>query len=109
MLVSDFVPNEFGKAGAAQRVALLHEAPAPTGHAGWDSFAAALAEHLAFHSDHAPPEWVFDEERFGLRAFWWPVHGELPSMRASALAHSPASFKRRLILIDGRELPKIRR
>jgi len=66
---------------------------------------SALAEHLAFHARLDRPAWI-DATR--LTTAWWPVHGELPSTRASARSHSPASFAQRLIFIDGRDVPRIR-
>lgn len=107
-LISDFVSNEFVPATAQNRSRMLAAAPALLCNPGWDAFMAALAEHLAFHGQIASPDWTLGHERFQLQSFWWPAHGDLPSTRAAALAHSPASFKRRRILVDGRELPRMR-
>lgn len=105
-LTSDFVANQWVPATARQRTAMLADQPDPTGDARWDSFLQALAEHLAARSGIDVPGWVATEAvEHG--PFWWPVHGGLPSTRAAAMAHSPASFARRGILIDGRELPRV--
>ncbi|MBI4883853.1 MAG: helix-turn-helix domain-containing protein [Actinobacteria bacterium] len=108
-LVSDFVANEFVPATARRRRRLLGPCPSPLADHRWDALLAALAEHLAFHAGIRAPLWTLDDERSRLHGFWWPVHGELPSTRSAALAHSPAAFKRRLILVDGREIPRVRR
>lgn len=108
LLVSDFVANEFVPATRAERLAMLAEAPTMGARPQWHLFVVALAEHLAFHAELPAPTWTSDREQL-LPAFWWPVHGELASQRASAMAWSPASFRRRRILIDGRELPIITR
>lgn len=108
LLISGFVGNEFVPATMRLRSRLLAAAPPRQADSRWDSFLAALAEHLSFHADIQTPKWTLDE-RLQLDSFWWPVHGDIPTMRSAALAHSPASFKRRLILIDGRELPWVRR
>lgn len=106
-LVSDFLANVIVPASRAARLAALADEPEPTGRGGWDAFAAALAEHVAFHAQIPVPRWVDHPSRSGPEAFWWPVHGSLASMRAAALAHSPAAFKRRRVLVDGREIPRI--
>lgn len=105
-LVSDFVANEFLGATRSERAWMLAERPLVVGDR-WDSFVGALAEHLGFHGEVGVPAWADADEFSVLDSFWWPVHGELPSMRTAALAFSPASFKRRRILVDGRELPEI--
>lgn len=106
-LVSDFVANEFVPASSAQRHLMLATEPPPFGDPRWDCFVAALAEHLAFHSALTGPVWCRKKERDCLTSFWWPVHGELPTTRAAALATSPASFKRRKILVDQYDLPLV--
>ncbi len=108
LLVSDFVANEFVPATTAERSMMLATRPDATEQLHWHLFLQALGEHLAFHAELPPPAWSFDTEQVP-SAFWWPVHGELASQRASAMAWSPASFRRRRILIDGRELPIVTR
>lgn len=106
-LISDFVANVIVPAVNGARRAALADEPEPTGHRGWDALIAALAEHIAFHAHMAAPAWSEQRSRCGPEAFWWPVHGALPSMRSAALAHSPAAFKRRRVLVDGRDIPRI--
>ena len=107
-LVSDFMANDFVPATTRERAVMLQPAPTTSARPQWSLFVAALAEHLAFHAEMPTPEWV-GADAGPATAFWWPVHGELPSQRAAAMAWSPASFRRRRILIDGRELPVVTR
>jgi len=107
-LVSDFVANDFVPATTLDRAAMLQPAPPRLASPRWSLFVAALAEHLAFHAEVPTPVWGTTDTATD-QAFWWPVHGELPSQRAAAMAWSPASFRRRHILIDGRELPVVTR
>lgn len=104
-LISDFVANEFVPATRSERRTMLHAEPGSVGSVRWDSFIAALAEHLTFHAEIEPPEWVNNCAE--LVEFWWPVHGDIASMKSAAFAKSPASFRRRRILIDGTELPEV--
>lgn len=108
LLISDFVANDFVPASRAQRSAMLDQVPEMGERPRWDLFVVALAEHLAFHAELSMPPWVVGAGQ-SLAPFWWPVHGQLASQRASAMAWSPASFRRRGILIDGRELPIVTR
>jgi transcriptional regulator with XRE-family HTH domain len=103
-LTGDYVPNVFVPATPAARAASLQPTP-PVTSTRWDVVVDALAEHLAHHAGLPRPAWVTEQAVQG--GFWWPVHGDLPSTRAAALAHSPASFLRRGILIDGRDLPDV--
>lgn len=105
-LTSDFVANVFAPARTDERVGLLAEPPSGSGHRRWDRFVEALAEHLAAHAAVAAPSWV-EHGVVDHGSFWWPVHGDRPSTRAAAMAHAPASFARRGILVDGRELPRV--
>jgi hypothetical protein len=99
-LVIEFL-DEFGHAPAPGRCDLLSAEPAPTGSSRSDAMLGALAEHCAFHTGCATPEWAFAPDRY-LETSWYPTN--LPSVRASALAHSPAAFRIRGIFIDDREL-----
>lgn len=110
LLISDFVANDFVPATRHQRVVQLGAEPTPHLDQRWNCFIAALCEHLAFHAEIALPAWMNGEAwRSTLSPFWWPVHGELASMRAASVAWTPASFRRRGILLDGRELPLVTR
>lgn len=80
---------------------LVSAEPARTGDARFDALLAALAEDLCVHAGIRPPNWVFDEERF-LQRMWWV--SDLPSARAEALVHTPASYRRRGIMLARHDL-----
>ncbi len=80
---------------------LVAAEPTPTGDARLDALLAAMAEDLCVHAGIRPPGWVHDEDRF-LDGMWWV--SDLPSARADALVHTPASYRRRGIMIDRRDL-----
>jgi transcriptional regulator with XRE-family HTH domain len=82
-------------------VLLVAAEPAPTGDARFDALLAAIAEDLCVHAGIAPPAWVHDDDRF-LAAPWWVA--DLPSARARALVHAPASYRRRGVFIDRHDL-----
>jgi hypothetical protein len=88
--------DDFREADADVRATLLRARPATTGDARWDAFIAALAEHLAYHHDLPTPSWTDRKERFLLR-WWFPT--DLPSVKAAALAESPAAFRRHGVFI----------
>ncbi|GAB1488431.1 hypothetical protein MASR2M8_08760 [Opitutaceae bacterium] len=69
-----------------------------------DAWLAAYAEHLAQKVDRAAPEWAFAPERVAAD----PLFDEdthRPVLRALALAHAPAAFKRRNIFTPSVDLP----
>ncbi len=110
LLTADFLANVFAPATAERRSVLIQREPAPTGSARDDAFVAAVAEHAALCAEIGVPAWVnHDERRLGAPPVWFPVHGDLASTRSAAMAFSPASFRRRCIQIDGRDLPRIDR
>lgn len=80
---------------------LVAVAPESTGDERFDALLAALAEHLCVHANIDPPTWVFEPSRFLERA-WWV--SELASAKAAALVHTPASLRRRGVMIDRRDL-----
>lgn len=80
---------------------LVAAEPCPTGDQRIDALLAAIAEDLCVHADQPPPNWVHEASRFLDRA-WWV--SDLPSARASALVHAPASYRRRGVMIDRRDL-----
>ena len=82
-------------------VLLVAAEPAPIGDQRFDALLAAVAEDLCIHAGETPPSWVHAPSRFLDRAWW--VSG-LPSARAAALVHAPASFRRRGVMIDRRDL-----
>jgi transcriptional regulator with XRE-family HTH domain len=80
---------------------LVAAEPAPTGDERFDALLAAIAEDACVRGGKAPPGWVFDPKRFLDRA-WWV--SSLPSAKVQALVHTPASFRRRGVMIDRRDL-----
>ena len=85
-----------------QPVQLLVAAePAPIGDRRFDALLTAIAEDLCVHADIPPPGWVHDDDR-SLDGFWWVSN--LPSARARALVHTPASYRRRGVMLDRHDL-----
>lgn len=80
---------------------LVAPEPCPTGDQRIDALLAAIGEDLCVHDDQPPPNWVHEASRF-LDRVWWV--SDLPSARASALVHTPASYRRRGVMIDRRDL-----
>lgn len=82
-------------------VLLVAAEPALIGDERFDALLAAIAEDLCIHAGETPPSWVHAPSRF-LDGAWWV--SRLPSARAAALVHTPASFRRRGVMIDRRDL-----
>lgn len=80
---------------------LVAAEPSLTGDPRFDALLAAVAEHLCIGAGLDPPAWVHDPVRF-LDGFWWV--SDLPSARARALVHAPASFRRRGVMLDRHDL-----
>jgi transcriptional regulator with XRE-family HTH domain len=80
---------------------LVAAEPAPTGDARFDALLAAVAEHLCVHAGITPPAWVHEPQRV-LDGLWRVV--DLPAARAQALVQTPASFRRRGVLLDRHDL-----
>jgi len=80
---------------------LVEQEPEPTGDPRFDAMLAAVAEDLCVHEGQAPPAWVFRAHRF-LPVAWWVSN--LPSARAMALVHAPASYRRRGVMVDRHDL-----
>jgi hypothetical protein len=80
---------------------LVAAEPEPTGDPRFDALLAAIAEDLCVRADIAPPRWASGSDRF-LDGFWWV--SELPSARARALVHAPASCRRRGVMLDRHDL-----
>ena len=97
-LVAEFL-EDYRWEPEASRVALLEDAPAPTGDERWDVFLAALAEHVAARDGRSAPDWV---ERRSLRQFWFPFNTR--AARADAIVHAPAVFRRRGVYVSPQEL-----
>jgi len=101
-LVLEFI-TEYADAAVNTRQALLDAEPASTGDRRWDAFLAALTEHVAFHDDLACPPWATAPERFLDR--WWFL-SNTPTGRAEAIVAAPASFMRRGVFIERRDLER---
>lgn len=69
-----------------------------------DAWLAAYAEHLARKIDRPPPEWAFAPERVASDPIF-DEGADSPTLRALALAHAPAAFKRRNIFTPSVDLP----
>jgi transcriptional regulator with XRE-family HTH domain len=82
-------------------VLLVAAEPPSTGDMRFDALLAAIAEDLCVHVGEVPPSWVHDASRFLDRAWWVSA---LPSARAAALVHAPASFRRRGVMLDRHDL-----
>lgn len=80
---------------------LVEEEPEPTGDARFDALLAAVAEHLCVRNGLPAPGWSLTPSRF-LDGFWWV--SPLPSARTYALLNTPASFRRRGVMLERREL-----
>ncbi|MBA2429173.1 MAG: hypothetical protein H0V55_05550 [Thermoleophilaceae bacterium] len=80
----------------SQRARALRDEPQPTGDPRFDAYLGALAEHLAITSSLPRPEWTLQPARF-LDRFWFV--SDVPGFRATAIAQSPAAFRRRGIFI----------
>ncbi len=96
--------DEYAAEPLAARPRLLEAEPPQTGSARWDAFLGALAEHLAFHDGLRVPDWAQQPARF-LDASWFLL--DLPSVRPSAIAESPAAFRRRAIWITAEALDRV--
>ena len=94
--------EEYRHGGALDRPTLFAAEPRETNDRRWDVLLAAVAEHLAYDEDVPAPLWVRTPEREWLGTIWWVV--PLPSARPWALAHSPASFRRRGIFLHPDDL-----
>lgn len=82
---------------------LISKKPGPTGSAVVDAYLAALAEHLSNEAGLPAPAWVDDPARFLKQ--WW-IESDVPSARPTAIAQSPAAFRRRGIFISERALER---
>lgn len=94
--------DEYHQADGGDHAASLCDEPDLTGDTRWDVMLAAVAEHLAYQADVPAPQWVRNPGREWAGSVWWVV--ALPSARPWALAHSPASFRRRGIFLHPDDL-----
>jgi transcriptional regulator with XRE-family HTH domain len=83
--------DDFRGSSRAGRVALLRDAPPPTGDARFDAALAGVAELFAIEGALVAPAWVNDPERFVEP--WWFVASR-PEFHAYTLANTPAVLAR---------------
>ncbi|MBL9215212.1 MAG: hypothetical protein JNG83_07030 [Opitutaceae bacterium] len=93
----------------AQAVAMVADEPPrlhdkfPQGHIA-DAWLGAYAEHLARKVERTAPAWAFAPERVASDPIF-DENADTPTLRALALAHAPAAFKRRNIFTPSVDLP----
>ena len=85
-----------------KRTALLAKQPNSCGDPRWDSLVAAIAEYLSWADGTVGPAWCTNPELMWFGKVWFV--DPLPSAQAWALAHSPASFRRRGIFLHPDDL-----
>jgi hypothetical protein len=95
--------DDFRSRRRDQQRELLRTKPGSTGSAVADAYLAGLAEYLSNEAGLATPPWVDDADRFLKR--WW-IESDVPSARPTAMAQSPAAFRRRGIFISERALER---
>jgi hypothetical protein len=89
---------------AARSSALSSE---PQGIGGvYDSYLAALTEHLALSARMTVPGWTESATRFLMEPLF---AGGLESLKAALIVQSPLAFRRRLIFISADALSRPRR
>lgn len=86
-----------------QRARALSEEPPLTSDPRHDAYLAALGEHFALRFGIDRPEWVTRPERF-LDRFWFK--SAVPGFRATAIAQSPAAFRRRGVFVAAAALDR---
>lgn len=86
------------------RSAAIAERPESTGEARYDAYLGALAEHIAVAHDLERPLWAVEPNRF-LDRFWFL--SDVAALRATAIAQSPAAFKRRGVFVPERSLYRV--
>jgi hypothetical protein len=82
---------------------MISSKPAHTGSAVLDAYLAGVAEQLSNEAGLPAPAWVEDPDRFLPR--WW-IESDVPSARPTAVAQSPAAFRRRGIFVSERVLER---
>ncbi|MEX2195864.1 MAG: hypothetical protein WD844_11310 [Thermoleophilaceae bacterium] len=78
------------------RARAIEKRPVSMGDRRWDAYLGALAEHLAAARGLDRPGWAVGTDRF-LDRFWFV--SPTPGLRALAIVHSPAAFRRRGIFL----------
>lgn len=95
------LPREFHSLSQAEQAAALLERPELTGQRRWDSFLAAIVEHIARLHDHPVPAWVDEPGRF-LERPWVVAETRLAGW--DSVLFAPAAFIRHGVLPDPRDL-----
>lgn len=101
-LIAQFT-DDFRSRRRNEQRRLIKDRPTRSGSLVIDAYLAALAEYLAQEVGVAVPAWVEDPDRFLKK--WW-IESDVPSARPTALAQSPAAFRRRGIFISERALER---
>src|SRR5579859_6781480 len=101
-LILQFVDDFRSRRRSVQRD-LVSRKPPHTGSSLLDAYLAGLAEHLSNEVGVPVPPWVEEPDRF-LRQWW--IESDVPSARPTAIAQSPAAFRRRGIFISERALER---
>lgn len=99
----DQFTDDFRAARRRDKTGLIAAAPAPTGDRRLDAYLAGLAEYLANEAGLPAPRWVEDQNRF--LESWW-ILAETPSAATTAIAQSPAAFRRRGLFLAERALSR---
>lgn len=101
VLISEFL-EELRDEDSESRAALIAPEPPTVDGAKWDVFLGALAEYVAIRSNISVPAWSVRPHRVWCGAVWFL--SSLQSVRACALATSPASFRARGIFLEEQDL-----
>jgi hypothetical protein len=101
--IYQFIDDFRASRRAAKRELIANE-PEHTGSLRLDAYLAAVAEYLSNEASLPAPEWVENADRFLKR--WW-IESDVPSARPTAVAQSPAAFRRRGIFIAERALERV--
>lgn len=102
--VLDQFTDDFRGSRRRDKPRLIATPPDPTGHRRLDAYLAGLAEYLANDAGLPVPPWVEDPGRF--LETWW-IQADVPAARSTALAQSPAAFRRRGIFLSERALARV--
>jgi hypothetical protein len=100
--ILQFVDDFRSRRRSTQRE-LLTSTPVPTGSGLIDAYLAGVAEYLSNEVGLPAPAWVEDTDRF-LRTWW--IESDVPSARPTAVAQSPAAFRRRGIFVSEKALER---
>lgn len=100
--ILQFVDDFRSRRRTTQR-GLLSGKPVATGSKLIDAYLAAVAEQLSGEAGLPAPPWVEDPDRFLRR--WW-IESDVASARPTAVAQSPAAFRRRGIFVSERALER---